>query len=62
MHAEANGLPALGVYKRDGERFIPYALQVLALDGGLVRGLTAFLDTRLFATFGLAPEVSSSES
>ncbi|HEX7704085.1 MAG TPA: RNA polymerase subunit sigma-70 [Kofleriaceae bacterium] len=54
IHAEANGLPALGVYKRDGARFVPYALHTLALDGDLVRGLTAFLDTRLFATFGLA--------
>jgi RNA polymerase sigma-70 factor (ECF subfamily) len=57
VHAEANGLPALGVYKRDGERFLPYAVQVLALDSGLVRALTAFLDTRLFPVFGLAPEL-----
>ena len=51
---EANGLPALGVFRRgeDGA-FAPFALQVLALDGPSVRGLTAFLDTRLFAPFDL---------
>jgi RNA polymerase sigma-70 factor (TIGR02960 family) len=49
VHTEANGLPALAIYKGDA----PYALQLLAFDGELVRGLTAFLDTRLFATFGL---------
>jgi len=53
----SDGLPALGVYKREGERFVPYALQALALDGDLVRGLTAFLDTRWFAAFGFAPEL-----
>jgi RNA polymerase sigma-70 factor (ECF subfamily) len=51
---EANGLPAFGVYKRDAAgAFAPYALQVLAVDGEHVRGLTAFLDTRVFAAFGL---------
>lgn len=53
---EANGLPALAVYRRAADAtFAPYALQVLGLDGPCVRALTAFLDTRLFATFGLAP-------
>lgn len=51
---EANGLPALAVYRRDeGGAFLPYALQVLAFDGDALRGLVAFLDTRIFAAFEL---------
>jgi RNA polymerase sigma-70 factor (ECF subfamily) len=52
--AEANGLPALGVYRRgeDG-RFMPFALHVLDADGGKVRAFTAFIDTRFFPFFAL---------
>jgi RNA polymerase sigma-70 factor (ECF subfamily) len=54
VSTEANGLPALAVYRRDESgSFAPYALQVLGLDGDALRALTAFLDTRIFATFEL---------
>ena len=57
---EANGLPALGVYRRakDGT-FAPFALHVLDLDGGKVRGLTAFIDTRFFPYFALPPNLEA---
>jgi len=51
---EANGLPALGVYRRgDDDVFAAYALQVLGFDGDRLRTLTAFLDPRVFAAFDL---------
>ena len=51
---EANGLPALAIYRRgDDDVFVPYALHVLAYDGDRVRSFTAFLDTTLFAAFEL---------
>ncbi|QCW52673.1 sigma-70 family RNA polymerase sigma factor [Nocardioides dongxiaopingii] len=50
----ANGQPAFGLYMRvPGGHFEPFHLQVLHLDGDLVRHVTAFFETRLFATFGL---------
>lgn len=50
----ANGQPAYGLYMRTpGGDFAPFQLQVLELDGEQVRHVTAFFDTRLFATFGL---------
>lgn len=53
---EANGLPALAIYRRgDDGVFAPYALHVLAWDGDRVRSFTAFLDTTLFAAFELPP-------
>jgi RNA polymerase sigma-70 factor (ECF subfamily) len=55
VELEANGLPALAAYRRDDSgSFMPYALQVLAIGEARVRTLTAFLDTRVFAGFGLA--------
>lgn len=50
---EANGLPAVAVYRREDATFVPYALQVYAIDGSKLRAFTAFLDTRLFAGFEL---------
>ncbi|HEX4475008.1 MAG TPA: RNA polymerase subunit sigma-70, partial [Polyangiaceae bacterium] len=51
---EANGLPALGVYRRDEDGgFLPFALHVLGADAGKVRAFTAFVDTRVFPFFGL---------
>jgi RNA polymerase sigma-70 factor (ECF subfamily) len=45
----ANGLPAFAVY-RDGQ---PEAIHVLELDGGKVIAVTAFLEPKLLAAFGL---------
>jgi len=50
----ANGQPAFALYMRgpSGD-FSPFHLQVLALDGDLVRHVTAFFEPALFARFGL---------
>jgi RNA polymerase sigma-70 factor (ECF subfamily) len=54
LETEANGQPAFGLYMRAAEGdFVPFQLQVLDLDGDRVRHVSAFFDTRLFATFGL---------
>jgi RNA polymerase sigma-70 factor (ECF subfamily) len=53
LPTEANGLPALGVYRRTKNgTFAPYALHVLDISDGRVRGFTAFIDTRFFSYFG----------
>jgi RNA polymerase sigma-70 factor (ECF subfamily) len=53
----ANDMPAFGHYKRDpGDGvYRPWAIQVLELSGGRVSHLHHFLDTKLFAKFGLPP-------
>jgi RNA polymerase sigma-70 factor (ECF subfamily) len=53
---EANGSPAFGQYKPSGTRGIyePWALQVLAVSGDRINGISFFLDTaRWFPLFGL---------
>lgn len=46
----ANGMPAFGQYRTTG----PWALTVLDVSGGRIRGITNFLDVeRLFPLFGL---------
>lgn len=50
----ANGCPAFGQYRVDvdgGHR--PWALQVIELSGDRISALHSFLDTNLFAAFGL---------
>ncbi|MGH3991974.1 MAG: RNA polymerase subunit sigma-70, partial [Pseudonocardiaceae bacterium] len=50
----ANGCAAFGSYRPDadgGHR--PFALQVIEISGGRIVGHHNFLDTELFATFGL---------
>jgi len=51
----ANGCPAFGQYRvaADGRGHEPWSLQVLELSGGRVAHVHHFLDTRLFARFGL---------
>ena len=50
----ANGLPAFGQYRVDPEGgHAPWALQVLEISDGRIAGFHAFLDTNLFAAFGL---------
>ena len=50
----ANGQPAFGLYMRTASGdFEPFHLQVLHLEGDLVRHVTAFFEPRLFVTFGL---------
>jgi RNA polymerase sigma-70 factor (ECF subfamily) len=54
--ARANGQLAVGGYMWDGERFAPYVIDVLTLDGSRITAITAFIDASLFESFGL-PEV-----
>jgi RNA polymerase sigma-70 factor (ECF subfamily) len=54
--ARANGQLAVGGYIWDGERFAPYVIDVLTLDGSRISAVTAFIDATLFPSFGL-PEV-----
>ena len=55
----ANGLPALGIYRRleaeAGGGYQPFALQVVELDaaGQQVAALVNFLNPKLLACFGL---------
>ena len=50
----ANGCPAFGQYRVDPEGgHAPWALQVLEVSDGKISGFHAFLDTSLFAAFGL---------
>jgi RNA polymerase sigma-70 factor (ECF subfamily) len=54
----ASGSPAFGAYKptEDPEVFRPWSIAVLEIADGRIVGIHNFLDTRLFAEFGL-PEV-----
>ena len=50
----ANGCPAFGSYRSDGDGgHSPWALQVIEVSGDRIVGHHNFLDTRLFAAFGL---------
>lgn len=50
----ANGQPAFALYMRTPSgHFEPFHIQVLHLEGDLVRHVTAFFEPRLFETFGL---------
>ena len=58
LPTSANGLPAFGQYRVDPDGgYAPWALQVLEIEGGRIVGYHAFLDTRLFETFGLPPHL-----
>jgi RNA polymerase sigma-70 factor (ECF subfamily) len=50
----ANGCPAFGSYRPDGEGgHRPWSIQVIETSGDRIIGLHGFLDTDLFAAFGL---------
>jgi RNA polymerase sigma-70 factor, ECF subfamily len=49
----ANGQPAAAMYMRDGEHHRPFQLHVLDMHADGVSHVVAFLDTTLFAKFGL---------
>ncbi|MEJ7583423.1 MAG: sigma-70 family RNA polymerase sigma factor [Acidimicrobiales bacterium] len=56
----ANGRAAFGSYKSDGEGgHDPFALQILEISEGRIVGHHNFLDTRLFAAFGLPEHLDS---
>jgi RNA polymerase sigma-70 factor (ECF subfamily) len=54
----ANGQPAAAHYlRRPGESvYVPLALDVLRIEGGLVAEINTFVSPELFAAFGLADE------
>ncbi len=56
-----NGQPAFGLYLRDDasatERYLPFQLHVLHLDGPLVRHAAVFFDTTYFTMAGLPTEL-----
>ena len=49
----ANGQPAAAMYMRDGDKHLPFQLHVLDMQPDGVSHVVAFLDTTLFAKFGL---------
>lgn len=56
----ANGSPAFGAYKPqpdDPGTLLPWSIAVLEVAGGRITGIYNFLDTRLFAEFGLPPQL-----
>ncbi|HEV3264437.1 MAG TPA: sigma-70 family RNA polymerase sigma factor [Acidimicrobiales bacterium] len=54
LATEANGCAAFGQYRPDGEGgHRPWAILVIEISGDWISGLHAFLDTTLFAAFGL---------
>jgi RNA polymerase sigma-70 factor, ECF subfamily len=57
----ANGQLALGTYRLDPEskRFLPIALDVLALEGTQVTEITAFRTPEVFSRFGLPDELAA---
>ena len=56
----ANGCAAFGSYRSDGQGgHYPWALQVIEVSGDRIVGHHNFLDTNLFAAFGLPPRLES---
>jgi len=53
----ANGQPAAAMYMRDGDKHVPFQLHVIDLTASGVSHVVAFLDTALFAKFGLPREL-----
>jgi RNA polymerase sigma-70 factor (ECF subfamily) len=49
----ANGQPAAAMYMREGDRHLPFQLHVVDFTADGVSHVVAFLDTTLFAKFGL---------
>ncbi len=57
VRLDVNGSPAFAQYKPGGAggALEPWAIHALELRDGRIRRITSFLDTRLFAHFGLPP-------
>jgi hypothetical protein len=56
----ANAQPALAYYHLDANtgRYVPAAIDVITLDGGLIVDITGFIRPEVFASFGLPPELA----
>jgi RNA polymerase sigma-70 factor, ECF subfamily len=61
LQARANGQLALAHYGLDEEtgRYLPAAIDVVTLEGGRIKEITAFVTPELFPSFGLPPELAS---
>jgi RNA polymerase sigma-70 factor (ECF subfamily) len=57
VKTSANGLPAYGAYHPTPDGYEPFALVVLEIAGGRITGIHNFLNTALFAQFGLPPRL-----
>jgi RNA polymerase sigma-70 factor, ECF subfamily len=56
----ANGQPAVAYYHLDAEtgRYLPAAIDVVSLEGALIKEITAFVIPEIFPRFGLPAELS----
>jgi RNA polymerase sigma-70 factor (ECF subfamily) len=56
----ANGQPAVAYYHLDGEtgRYLAAAIDVVTLEGALIKEITAFVTPEVFPRFGLPPELA----
>jgi RNA polymerase sigma-70 factor, ECF subfamily len=57
--AQANGQAANGAYRWDPQKgsYVAEALEVLTIEGTLVKAMTAFMTPELFPHFGLPAEL-----
>ena len=53
----ANGQPAAALYMREGGKHVAFQLHVIEMGRDGIEHVVAFLDTSLFAKFGLPPEL-----
>ena len=54
LPVSANGQPSFAHYHPDGAGgFRPWAIQVIEISDGRITAINCFLDTKLFALFGL---------
>jgi len=53
----ANGQPAAAMYMREGDKHVPFQLHVIDFAADGVSHVVAFLDTALFAKFGLPESI-----
>jgi RNA polymerase sigma-70 factor, ECF subfamily len=60
LPTRANGQPAVAYYHLDAEtgRYLPAAIDVVTLEGALIKEITAFVTPDLFSSFGLPGELA----
>jgi RNA polymerase sigma-70 factor (ECF subfamily) len=59
LPTSANGCAAFGQYRRHGDGFRPWSLQVIEISGPAISSIHHFLDTRVFGAFGLPDYLGS---
>jgi RNA polymerase sigma-70 factor, ECF subfamily len=59
LPTRANGQPAIAYYHLDADtgRYMAAAIDVITVDGALIKEITGFIRPDAFASFGLAPEL-----